>query len=112
MSAAFVLLTQLDGDVDAEVRVVIYHARVVIPEEEDRTLDVLQHPARQPQRRSRLQILLRRARNVGFRFGHAELHEQRNARMRRDGTLVEAGVAELDELDVELPILGRAEQES
>lgn len=88
------------------MRVVINHARVVIPEEKDRALDVLQHPTRQSQRRARLQILLGGACNVRPRFSHAELDEQRDARMGGDGTLVEAGVAELHELDAELPILG------
>jgi hypothetical protein len=87
------------------MRIVINHPRAVIPEEEERILDVLQHAAGQFQRRAGLKVLLSWPGNLGSRLGHVQPHEERNARVRGDGALVKARVAKRHELDGQLPVL-------
>lgn len=123
-------LTGLGGYVHTPVDIVVDHPVVVVPEDVQRGLVALDDPAREPQRRTRLQILLRGAKNLRFRFckvqhyrlvrkppleilptspfpltDNVQLDKYRRRWMRRDLALVQAGVPELDVFDLEWPLL-------
>lgn len=56
-------LTGFGGHIDAQMDIVVDHTIVVVPENEQRWLVALDHPAGEPQRRSRLEILIRWSEN-------------------------------------------------
>lgn len=98
-------LTQLYGDVDPEMRIVVYHSSVVVPKQEQGILDVVEHSARQSQSWARLQIFFGRAGDLSFRFGHLKLNKKGYAGMGWNCTLIGTGVPKLNEFYFQLPIL-------